>query len=1539
MRRPKGILWKTAAVFMVLALLSYMLEPVAFLRGPEVVLAKEMEVEGKKASRHVGVLDEEYDGRFYAYAVDYFYPEDYPEQEFTELNPDELSADELAKYDTLLFFMFNPNGLSQEQKEAIVKWVEAGGKLVIWDSDAVEPNAPWDYSWLPYPFTSSVPGQQGATGLGLEITQDTVLASRDPNSPYYVDTKELNDFTDAVGDANVMLIPEDAPGWIHVMYATNILGQRGPVLSYAPYGNGVIVYSGLDWDYAGWAVTSGKWLVQLMHNMFALDAKYVDEKKIPYGRSLSAQKAIGYDSIVQHEIRPYPRQESQESYVQDPIFTATGSHVLQRTLLFQRGAIDLPFIVHYDSQLLGKGPMGHGWGHNFETHLEILDGGDVILRWDANRWNEFIRFGKDQYAAQDLHMRFDRLTRDASGNFTLERVTGEVFRFDVKGRLVERIFGDKKIVMSYDAEGQLQRVEEPVSRRGYTFTYDPQTKLLTKVRDDAGREVRFAYDANYNLVEIEDAEGHVVRYTYDGAGRVLKGVDEQGNVLFQNEYDAMGRVVSQWDGDPSHPPGRFQYEELEEGFTRTTYTDRTGAKKVYVHDGYYRLVKVQDELGGVTSFTYDANGNLVEIVDPANRVTKLAYDERGRMIRMIDPMGGETRYAYDDRGRLIEVVEGDLKRLTIAYDEAGNPTEISGPDGRGVRIAYTAEGLPETLQLPGGGVYRLAYDRGLPSKVVDPEGVAVEFEYDSAGRMTEIRDAEGNTTRLTYDRNDNLLEITDPLGSRWGFAYDAWGNLIRVTDANGNVTRLNLGPTGRVEEIVDALGNTTRIEYDAEDRPVRLIDPLGNTTVLQRDAMGRVEALQDATGGVWQLFYDASGRVNALVDPTKKTLFHAEYDALDRLLKIADGLGNAQTFAYDALGRMVKSVDPLGRTTSYAYDVYDRIVEALDALGGKSSQTFDVDGNLESLTDPNGNTTRFVYDRAGRPVEIVTAAGDRTRIEYDARGLVSKVVNGRGQEILYRYDEAGRLTKVIYPDREVSYRYDANGNLLEVEDPIGKIVREYDALNRVVRFTDARGNTIRYTYDAGGNLVKLTYPDGKEVEYAYDGVRRLTEVTDWAGRKTGYVYDAAGRVTKIRRPNGTELALEYDDTGRVVRQVDRNDRGEEIARYEFVYDAAGNIVREESGANVVPYPNSDEEYAYGPDNRLVRYRGEEVKYDGDGNMVRGPLGEETVDFVYDSEGRLLRAGQTEYVYDAEGNRIAVIDQGVRQTKYVVDPEWDLSRVLVREDADGEKTYYVYGLGLIGEESGGEFRAYHYDLRGSTVALSGPQGEVLDRFWYGPYGELLRHAGNSRTPFLYNGRDGVMTDPNGLYYMRARYYSPEIKRFVSKDRGTSDIFDPLSLNLYIFTADNPIIFIDPLGQDWVTVVAGIVGLLAGGTALVAGAAGLPIVATGATLVGAGVSFFSLVYTAKQYYGKQKDTVYWLTQISNVLGVIPVAGVLPKSGVLGRVASGIENLTTVTPEGRVVPMLYSTKSLQLQQAMTTYDIFQTLGQTLKSSTRFK
>ena len=68
-------------------------------------------------------------------------------------------------------------------------------------------------------------------------------------------------------------------------------------------------------------------------------------------------------------------------------------------------------------------------------------------------------------------------------------------------------------------------------------------------------------------------------------------------------------------------------------------------------------------------------------------------------------------------------------------------------------------------------------------------------------------------------------------------------------------------------------------------------------------------------------------------------------------------------------------------------------------------------------------------------------------------------------------------------------------------------------------------------------------------------------------------------------------------------------------------------------------------------------------------------------------------------------------------------------------------------------------------------------------------------------FGYNGRDGVITDANGLLYMRARYYSPELRRFINADIVPGEISDSTSLNRYAYVNGNPVSNIDPLGLSF------------------------------------------------------------------------------------------------------------------------------------------
>jgi len=423
-------------------------------------------------------------------------------------------------------------------------------------------------------------------------------------------------------------------------------------------------------------------------------------------------------------------------------------------------------------------------------------------------------------------------------------------------------------------------------------------------------------------------------------------------------------------------------------------------------------------------------------------------------------------------------------------------------------------------------------------------------------------------------------------------------------------------------------------------------------------------------------------------------------------------------------------------------------------------------------------------------VQETGASSDKVKYTYSARDLLESVVNGREQERQFEYYAIGRLTRWTDPNGSVSYTYDKNGNVLTVTDANGTISREYDKLNRVTKYTDTRGNTLKYAFDAVGNLVTLTYPDDKQVHYEYDAASQLVKVTDWANRITEYAYDKNGRLISTLRPNGTQMTRVYDDAGQLKQQKDIVVATDEvISQFDFSYDAAGNIVKEKTGPEADP--NINLEMAYQAANRLATVDEKVVQFDADGNMTRGPLSGDLVDFGFDSRNRLVQAGNTVYNYDAENQRI-----GVNQIQYVVNSQPALSQVLVKEE-NGQKTFYVYGLGLIGQEANGEYLSYHFDYRGSTVALTDETAQVIERFQYSPYGVLL-NGDASRTPFLFNGMYGVMSDGNGLYYMRARFYSPEIRRFVNQDVLLGNVDEGQTLNRYAFVTGQPVSYIDPFG---------------------------------------------------------------------------------------------------------------------------------------------
>ncbi len=107
------------------------------------------------------------------------------------------------------------------------------------------------------------------------------------------------------------------------------------------------------------------------------------------------------------------------------------------------------------------------------------------------------------------------------------------------------------------------------------------------------------------------------------------------------------------------------------------------------------------------------------------------------------------------------------------------------------------------------------------------------------------------------------------------------------------------------------------------------------------------------------------------------------------------------------------------------------------------------------------------------------------------------------------------------------------------------------------------------------------------------------------------------------------------------------------------------------------------------------------------------------------------------------------------------------------------------------------RSYQfYDAQGSVRSLTNSSGTPTDEYDYTAFGELSNHTGSSDNPYLYTGQQ--FDDEIDLYSLRARYYDPANGRFLSKDEAAIVHNNPIELNRYGYTANNPIKYADPSG---------------------------------------------------------------------------------------------------------------------------------------------
>ena len=252
----------------------------------------------------------------------------------------------------------------------------------------------------------------------------------------------------------------------------------------------------------------------------------------------------------------------------------------------------------------------------------------------------------------------------------------------------------------------------------------------------------------------------------------------------------------------------------------------------------------------------------------------------------------------------------------------------------------------------------------------------------------------------------------------------------------------------------------------------------------------------------------------------------------------------------------------------------------------------------------------------------------------------------------------------------------------------------------------------------------------------------------------------------------------------------------------YTYDPNGNRTGMDRTSVPLPLSVPSSNISYNEANQMLTFHDKDITYDANGNMTSVTNSCGITSYTWDARNRLLGINGFDaqcsllsafFKYDALGRRIEKTING-RTIQYLYD-----GKDIVQEIENGSPSVnYIRTLNidepLARIQSNGTVRYYQADALSSIIDLTDETGAIKTRYIYDPFGNVTISGESSDNPFQYTSREN---DRTGLYYYRARYYSPELQRFISED--------PIGLkggiNKFAYVANNPMNRKDPKGLTW------------------------------------------------------------------------------------------------------------------------------------------
>ncbi|WP_168735497.1 RHS repeat protein [Cohnella fermenti] len=892
---------------------------------------------------------------------------------------------------------------------------------------------------------------------------------------------------------------------------------------------------------------------------------------------------------------------------------------------------------------------------------------------------------------------------------------------------------------------------------------------------------------------------------------------------------------------------------VDSGLNQATYT----YGKDYIDDvtpvQFYlnRQVEAANGLSKITDYTYGKKVGANTYSAPAPTTitasnnlnsdvltTAYSYDDYGNVTSETAPNGANTLYTYDNKHLIQSISEpidqnrrnytaftrnsfGDVTQIVVrANDQNGAAiNQVSYPEidsygnVKSQIVQNNGKNIATTFEYS--DLYLSAFMTRQSVVVTDADGhastIANKATYDSlSGQVKTWTDGNNHSTEYEYDALGRVIQVTQPGNKIVTAAYDDTNNTVVVTDEVGIQTKTTWNALGlKVEEgIYDSQGYKAKLRYGYDDygRLIWSENAKGYRTYYGYDNWGRLTTTVYADQSLETVIYDDASRSVTNVDGAGNKMFYG-YNTLGQLVTVDElNVGDAasvrvESSVYDAIsGQVVRRTDAKSQNTYYSYDMWNNLSSVTNAKNETTSYQYDWLGNMTGITNPDSSQKTKLYDEIGRLIKSTDQAGAAEKRFYDANGNLTRVVDRNGNEVNYQYDSRDRLTGQISTDKTVGYGYDDAGKRLWMTDSIGETQYTYDAYTGQLtekEYPDGLQLTVDQ-YDLNGNRIQMTDPFGGVLSYTYDARDRLHSVgTDSSNADAVYSYTGNGLLSQKASGNG--IVSSYSYKGQLLKELTQFTPVETVNELKYGYDDNKNISERIQNGQL-------DSYAYDELNRIAAASvGESYTYDMRGNrltletMVLPDIREMTNEFNIENELiEVTTSGSTvNYRYDGDGLLVERIENG-ETTRYYYDGDQIIAEAKVVNGVPELKARYIRGNQLEAiQYSSGEKAYVLHNGHGDIVELRGSSGALLNSYEYDMWGTPAAEQESVYNPFRYSGE--LWDSTTRLQYLRARWYDPSIGRFMNEDTYEGQIDNPLTLNLYTYTANNPLRYTDPSGH--------------------------------------------------------------------------------------------------------------------------------------------